>query len=166
MIPVKYSERLPYKHFLTLGGRTLLEIAIEKAERFGKTTVYSRIDLPVSYEKDRGRSIIDLMNMVSSKVSGSFLMMGPDMPFIMESDISRLIELSDGEPIIAVHEDGQYEPMFAIYRHGMTFERSLHETFRREKIRVADTSEFSSNAFININTPEDYIRALEIFRSH
>ena len=164
VIPVKYSERLPYKHFLTLGGRSLLEIALDKSLRLGKCSIYSKIELPVPFELDTSENIIDLMNNLTSEIEGSFLVLGPDMPFIKESDIELLVQMSKGKPIIPVHQDGQYEPMFAIYEHGMKFERSLFESFRINKVRTVPTSRFSSRAFFNINTPEDYLMALRIYR--
>ncbi|MCL4480280.1 MAG: hypothetical protein M1113_02190 [Candidatus Thermoplasmatota archaeon] len=96
VIPVKYSERLPYKHFLTLGGKSLLEIARDKAMEFGNCTIYSRIDLPFPFVPDTGANIIDLMNRLTSGIEGSFLLLGPDMPFIKKSDIDALVKISEG----------------------------------------------------------------------
>lgn len=164
VIPVKYSERLPYKHFLKLGGKSLLEIARDKALEFGNCTIYSRIDLPIPFLPDTGESIIHLMNRLTTEIVGSFLILGPDMPFIKKSDIDTLVKMSEGRSIIPVHKDGQYEPMFAIYEHGMKFDKSLFESFRLNNVRTVSTDRFSSGAFFNINTPEDYLMALRIYR--
>ena len=161
VIPVKMSERLPFKHFLTLGGVSLLETAISKAKKFGNPAVLSRIPLPVPFTMDRSSNILDLMNSLC-KEGQSFMLMAPDMPFITDSDIALLLEESGGDTLIPITPDGIMEPLFAFYSGRMHFEGNLFSALKDAHARTICTKKFSDLAFFNINTPEDYSEAVRL----
>lgn len=161
VIPVKMSERLPFKHFLTLGGISLLEIAISKAKKFGNPVVLSRIPLPVPFTLDRSSNILDLMNSLC-KEGQSFMLMAPDMPFITDSDIALLLEESGGDTLIPITPDGVMEALFAFYSGRINFEGNLFSALKDAHVRTISTKKFSDLAFFNINTPEDYSEAVRL----
>ncbi len=164
IIPVKMSERLPFKHFLTLGGETLLNIAIGKASKFGEPQVLSRIPVPVPFIKDESRNIVELMNTLTGE-GRPFLILAPDMPFITESDISLLLKESSGETLVPVSREGIMEPLFAYYAGRMHFEGNLFSALKNSGIRTIEKERFSDLAFYNVNTPEDYSEAVRLFHS-
>ena len=164
IIPVKMSERLPFKHFLTLGGETLLNMAIRKAQKFGTVEIHSKMALPCEYIPDTGENIVDLLNKISSE-GKPFLMIGPDMPFITQTDISSLLDWSKGATTVPVNDGGLLEPMFAFYAGGMEFSGSIQKSLANSHVKTIDTRRFSKYAFFNVNRSEDYSRAVHLFHS-
>ena len=163
VIPVKMSERLPFKHFLTLGGVSLLELAIRKAEKVGDPLVLSSMPLPVQYVHDSSRNIVELMNILCED-GQPFILLAPDMPFITESDMELLIRESDGHTLVPISPDGTMEPLFAFYSGKLHFEGNLHSGLISAHVSTINTERFSELAFFNVNTPEDYWEAVLLFR--
>ena len=98
-----------------------------------------------------------------------------DMPFITTDSIEYLINESEGSQItIPVYKD-KYEPMYAVYskeclaqweqliRQGTYKMMDIINHFNVYKINVEDNPVFPNSIFLNINTKEDLMKALEKF---
>ena len=103
------------------------------------------------------------------------VLLAGDLPFV-ESDAIRILIDHVGAHDIAVPEvEGRMQPLFAVYRRGVKAaverllkggERRMHRLFDECDTLVVDEIELrganaNSNCFFNVNTMEDYRRALE-----
>lgn len=160
-IAVKRSERLPGKHFLKLGTKRIIDIVYEKVCAFADTTVVSTFPIDLHHILDQSGNIMELLSSLSSK-NEEFMLVAGDMPFFSSGDVEILLKHYRGRTVIPKHEDGRIEPMFAIYHGYLEAGRSLSDMVMNGAEWV-DASLFSRNAFFNINTIEDYLRAQKIF---
>jgi molybdenum cofactor guanylyltransferase len=98
-----------------------------------------------------------------------------DVPFLEPRWIGRLVELSDGYDLVIPFVGGYHHPLAALYRRrivlpaieGLLSEDRLRLSILVDavKTRVVDESEMKSvdpelQALRNLNSPEDYARAL------
>ena len=104
------------------------------------------------------------------------LALAADMPFLNESLLRYLIEVSDGYDFILPHFDDLYEPLHAVYSRDcipaietlfQQHEKAIVKLFPYVKVRFLDAAEIDRFdprhlSFFNINTPEDLERAKEI----
>ena len=104
------------------------------------------------------------------------LVLAADMPFLNETLLRYLIEVSDGYDFVLPHYDDLYEPLHAVYSRDCIpaietlFERrekAIIALFPHVKVRFVDAAEVEKIdprhlSFFNINTPEDLERAKEI----
>jgi len=104
------------------------------------------------------------------------LVLAADMPFLNESLLRYLIEVSDGYDFILPHFDDLYEPLHAIYSRDCVpaietlfqqKKKAIIELFPHVKVRFVDAGEIDRFdpqrlSFFNINTLEDLERAKEI----
>ena len=164
IVPVKLSERLPGKHLLKIGEITILESVIRRIRTVMDVEVYSKISIPVPYLQDNSSNIMELVSELSGKYDAFFLA-GGDMPFFTVSDVKTMLDRFHGRAIVPRHQDGQIEPLFAIYSGSLKPENNLVAMIARMNPVYIETSEFSRYAFFNINTESDYRNALEIARN-
>lgn len=162
IIPVKLSERLPYKHLLKLGNKSIIETVYEKVSRVFDTTVYSRIDLPVPYIQDESENIMQLVFNLQKSV-GTFALIGGDMPFFTSEDLELLRKSFVGHSVVPADEKGNPEPMFSIYSGKPALAPNLRQALIDENTTFISTALFSEFAFFNINTEEDYEQARKIW---
>lgn len=165
IVPVKLSERLPGKHLLRFGGRTLLETVVDKLSMCCPVRVYSKIPLPIPYVKDASENIMHLLSLLSGEY-GEFLLVAGDMPFFTENDIRLLISKSAGKTTVPRHANGQLEPLFAKYSGRLEPGRNLESMIHSADAEYIDAQLFSPLAFFNVNTMDDYLRAIELLNVH
>lgn len=104
------------------------------------------------------------------------LLLACDMPFWDAGLVRHMKELSEDADVVVPRPGGRYEPLCAIYRtalasraEALLAEGRLKLRFLLEErgvqVRTVEDGDypFEENAFFNINAPEDYRRALEIF---
>lgn len=162
IIPVKLSERLPGKHFLTLGGKSIIEMIYEKVSRVFDVKVYSRMELPVPYEEDTSGNIMELVYGLR-KEYGTFMMVGGDMPFFTDEDLRQMEAAFQGGPVTPRGEDGEIEPMFSIYAGAPSETANLRDALNTPATVYIDRKKFSKHAFFNVNTFDDYLMARRIY---
>lgn len=155
------SQRLPGKHLLKIGSKTLIETVTERLSSLCNVEVYSRIDLPVPHVKDSSENIMQLLSSLS-KLYGKFILVGGDMPLFEVEDILTLISNFKGVTTVPRHLNGQLEPLFAIYSGTLEPGRNLESMILSAGARFIDAGLFSPLAFFNINTMDDYKKALRI----
>ena len=164
IIPVKLSERLPGKHLMRLGDLSIIELVYKKVSEVFETVVYSKIDLPVPYIKDESENIMELVYSLRLKY-GTFALIGGDMVFFTKEDLRLLYSSFKNAPVTPRGEDGSIEPMFSIYSGEARRTKNLREALLTDKTVYLDKSKFSSYAFFNINTIEDYRFAESLLKS-
>ncbi len=165
IIPVKMSRRLPGKHLLKIGSKTLIETVIDKVSPVCKVEVYSRIDLPVPYVRDNSENIMQLLSTLS-RLYDTFIMVGGDMPFFTVDDIRLLISSFKGTTTVPRHSNGRLEPLFAIYSGILDPGRNLESMILSSGASFIDAGSFSKLAFFNINTMDDYRKAIGLLSDH
>ena len=108
------------------------------------------------------------------------LVLAADMPFLNESLLRHMIEVSDGNDFILPRIQNLYEPLHAIYSRNCITpietlfrerKRVIIELFNRVKVRFVDAEEIDRFdpqhlSFFNVNTIEDLKRAKEIAGGH
>jgi molybdopterin-guanine dinucleotide biosynthesis protein A len=104
------------------------------------------------------------------------LALAADMPFLNESLLRYLIEVSDGYDFVLPHYDDLYEPLHAVY--SLTCIPAIQTLFDQHKkaiikifpyvnvrfVEPAEIDRFDPRhlSFFNVNTPEDLERAKQI----
>ena len=161
VIPVKLSVRLPGKHFLKFGNETMIERIYRKVSSVTETVVYSKIDLPVPYMIDDSQDIMHLVIDLKAKYEG-FVLIGGDMPFFTEDDVRKLLSSYNGTPVTTIDSDGNIEPLFSIYRGGLLKAKNMREALLTSDTKFIPKEQFSSLAFFNVNTFDEYLLALRI----
>lgn len=161
IIPVKLSERLPKKHLLPFNGKTIIEIVYEKVSEVFDTIVYSKIELPVPYIRDTSENIMELVYRLKQEY-GSFALIGGDMVFFTKEDLEMLKSNYSGHAVVPRGANGEIEPMFSIYSGKGPLTKNLREALISEETDYIEKERFSKNAFFNVNTEEDYLKAQKI----
>lgn len=162
IIPVKLSVRLPGKHLMKIGEKTIIEHVYQKVSKVFETYIYSKIDLPLPFIHDKSENIMDLVFNLKKRY-GTFAMIGGDMVFFNENDLKILKESYRGGPVVPGDGYEDYEPMFSIYSGEPKLTRNLREALTGETTVYIPKSKFSKYAFYNINTSEDYRNAISIY---
>lgn len=102
-----------------------------------------------------------------------------DLPFVTTELLERLASLRDEQTdaVAPIQPDGRIQPLCALYRRAVCREtaremleagefrpRVLLERVRSRRVRFAELSDLrgSHSFFDNVNTPEDYERALRV----
>lgn len=155
IIPVKLSQRLPLKHLLPLGDSSIIERVYGKVSEVFETIIYSKIGLPVPYKRDDSENIMDLVYKLRMEY-GTFALVGGDMVFFTREDLQLLLTSYNGGPVTPRGDDGNIEPMFSIYSGTPSRTVNLREALITPQTVFVQKNRFSSNAFFNINTREDY----------
>ena len=164
VIPVKLSERLPGKHLLKIGGKTVIEHVYEKVSRVFETHIYSKMDIPLPFIKDESVNIMELVYGLRRKY-GTFAFIGGDMMFFTEDDLITLKNMYRGNPVVPSDGEGDYEPLFSIYTGDPVPAKNLRDALITENTTYIPRSSFSRNAFFNINTEADYKYALDLYET-
>jgi molybdopterin-guanine dinucleotide biosynthesis protein A len=109
------------------------------------------------------------------------LVVACDLPFVTARLFERLIGLADRwEAIVPLQSDGRPQPLCAIYRrsaclaaarkaiaNGEHSPRALLDQVRARYVTFTELSDLEGSEyfFFNVNTPENYERAQQIFRA-
>ncbi len=164
IIPVKKPARLENKHLLKLGNYSILKIIYDEVSSVMETVIYSKIDLSLPYVPDRSDNIIDLVLNLSAKYH-EFFLIGGDMPFFTIDDLQLMMGKFSGKILVPIHSDHSFEPLFCIYSGDLKKGKSLREVILQADYIGLRDSLFSKYAFFNVNTEEDYQRAISIYDS-
>jgi molybdopterin-guanine dinucleotide biosynthesis protein A len=103
-----------------------------------------------------------------------------DMPFVNVGLARHMIEHYDDAQVVAAEVDEQLEPLHALYHIScveklheamLTNQLQLQRLLRSLRLQVISSAEVVKHdrelrCFFNINTPQDYLQAEEITRSH
>lgn len=108
------------------------------------------------------------------------LIVACDLPFVTAKLFERLIGLADHwDAIVPLQSDGRPQPLCAIYRRtpcltvarkviadGQHSPRALLDQIQTRYVSFAELSDLAGSEyfFFNVNTPENYERAQQIFR--
>jgi molybdopterin-guanine dinucleotide biosynthesis protein A len=107
------------------------------------------------------------------------LVVGCDFPFVTAKLFERLLQLTnDSDAVVPLQDDGRVQPLCAVYRaqpcltataHALAADehspRSLLDKVRTRYLPFKEMSDLEGveHFFFNVNTPENYRRAQEIF---
>ncbi len=162
VIPVKLSVRLPGKHLMKIGDKTIIEQVYEKVSKVFETYIYSKIELPLPFVHDDSENIMELVYRLKKKY-GTFALIGGDMLFFTEKDLETLRDSFQGGPVVPGDGIDDYEPMFSIYSGNPETTKNLREALIDTSTTYIPKSKFSKYAFFNINTDEDYRKAISLY---
>ena len=172
------------KAALPFGGVPLLKLSAERAASCAdEVLVVGREGFPglsgVRFVPDLGgppSSMRGLHAALSHAAGDRVLLLACDMPFWDAGLVRHMKELSENADVVLPRPGGRLEPLCAIYRtalaaraEALLAEGRLKLRFLLEEpgvcVRTVEDGDypFGENAFFNINAPEDYRRALEIF---
>lgn len=109
---------------------------------------------------------------------GDVLLVGCDMPLLQPALLRGLISLAGEADIVVPVKAGEYEPLTAVYRASCrpaveaalaAGKRRVVSAFEGVSVRTVAEDEWSAwdaegLSFINLNTPEDYRRVVELMQ--
>ncbi len=172
------------KIFLPFPDRPLLEVMVDKlSSLFPQLLIITH--LPVNFqEKDKIKVAPDILpnkgplggiytGLLYSRSEYNFIV-ACDLPFLQERLVRKIIEASEGYDVILPEWGGRLQPLCAVYSRNCIspIEKELRQNnlkitsfFSLVKVRVIEEEEVlkwdpEGISFLNINTPEDYRRAI------
>lgn len=138
---------------------------------------YLRLGLPVIKDANPGIGPIEAIRAaLASSRAPYIVLMGCDLPFVSADLLSFLINLREGyQAVVPVGRDLELEPLCAVYstdalaavdemiERGDRKVRLLFERVRTRFVQFEEIRHLAGSAlfFENINTPEEYRRAVE-----
>jgi molybdopterin-guanine dinucleotide biosynthesis protein A len=180
------------KSSLVLNDKTFLETAIETLQNFGPVSVVGNKTEPslpadgpnVIEDLYKGRGALSGIHaaLVHSKSEFSVIL-ACDYPFVtaglIEFLINRAATEKDFDALAPIQEDGKIQPLCAVYRTetcrqvltemlaGSDEKFSVRDFLRQVKTRYVEFADIAhlpncENFFLNVNTPEDFIRAAKL----
>ena len=175
------------KAWLELGGQTLIERVIAALKPvtvsvaiIANSPEYERLGLPVYADTNTGIGPLEAIRTALVNASAPrVLLVGCDLPFLTPELFSFLLGIEGPyEAIVPVGPDERLEPLCAVYsvESLATVTRLIEEggrkvslLFERARTRLVPFKEMRHLAgselfFENVNTPEEYLRAVEVFR--
>jgi molybdopterin-guanine dinucleotide biosynthesis protein A len=181
------SERIGIdKALVPLAGVPMIEHVLSKVSGLGDELLISTNN-PEQFAYLGIRTIPDLLPQAGSIIglhsalvaaqNKHVLLLGCDMPFVNRTLLEYLSDLQSEADVIVPFYKGEYEPLHAIYSRNCigAVENMLEENLYRiiniyDRVSVRTVSEReidsidpSGLSFFNVNTPEDFALALEIF---
>ena len=175
------------KASLLLDGVPLLKVMTDRAASCAdEVLVVGRAGFPglagVRFVPDLGGppSSMRGLHAALTHARGEFVLLLPcDMPFFDVGLVEHMKGLRPGADVILPYPGGRCEPLCALYRASLAVRAGalleegrlkLRSLLEGPELHVRLVAEggypFAEDAFFNINTPEDYCRALEIGRAH
>src|SRR5262245_38789997 len=177
------------KAWLDLNGVSMIERviaalsgAVATVSIVANTPEFARLGLPTFSDAFAGRGPLEgIRTALSNSRSSRVVLVACDLPFVTSELFKFLLTVSvNHQATIPIGPDGKLEPTCAVYdtralpvlnnilASGV---RKISDLFDRVPTRFVPFNEISrlSGAglfFENINTPEDYSRALERFKGH
>jgi molybdenum cofactor guanylyltransferase len=166
------------KSLLPLDGQPLIQhIARQLEPLFDQVLIganrpekYAFMQLPVvpDEEPDQG-PLMGILSCVSASAHELNFVTACDIPHLDLGFVLELLKASDGYDIVMpVSANGRHEPLFAVYRKTMLplarrvlrrGGRRITELFESAQVRFVDLP--AADWYRNLNTPEDYRRAIE-----
>jgi molybdopterin-guanine dinucleotide biosynthesis protein A len=144
---------------------------------------YTRLDLAARFVPDEKPGLGALMGMYSGLKAASYpraLVVACDMPFVNLPLLRYMLPLADGHDVVIPRLEGFLEPLHAIYdKSCLPYIRELLDSgqrkiiafFGRVRVRYVEEQEIGEFdplhlSFVNVNTPEDWIRIQELLAQH
>jgi molybdopterin-guanine dinucleotide biosynthesis protein A len=174
------------KSRLTLGGRTFVESATRtlRAVTTCVSVVSSRDGaeshgLPLVRDLRAGVGALGGLHASLASCRAEWAaVVACDLPFVTGELLTRLVSMcaDDMDAVVPVQEDGRLQPLCALYRSRVCLEeveemiradelrpRLLLSRVRARRVAFEELSDLegSRRLFLNVNTPEDYARALD-----
>lgn len=171
---------------LSLGGNSLVEIALKKLQAVCPEVVISsncdHFDLGVPVIKDLMTDcgpLAGIYSVMKTVETEYYLVLPADLPFITKAFLELLITNSaDFDAVIPRSAYGFIEPLAAFYNRNClpVIEASLSsgdfsvwKIFKKLNVKYLDWEKLANfgntNIFMNLNTPEDFRQAEEIFNN-
>jgi molybdopterin-guanine dinucleotide biosynthesis protein A len=174
------------KSRLTLGGRTFVESAARTLR-----AVTTRVSLVSSRDgaDSHGLAVVPDLRAGVGALGGLHAALAScgaewaavvacDLPFVTGELLARLASMcaDDLDAVVPLQEDGRLQPLCALYRARVCLAqveemiradelrpRLLLSRVRARRVAFEETSDLegSRRFFLNVNTPEDYARALD-----
>lgn len=175
------------KAWLELGGLSMIERVIDALAPvttslaiIANSDDYNRLGLPVFRDTNKGIGPLEaIRTSLANSATERVALVGCDLPFVTVELFSFLLDNSgDYQAVVPLGNDNRLEPLCAIYSTGAlqavvdlidSGERKVSRLFDRISTRLIAFQEISylprSELFFeNINTPEQYSRALARFK--
>lgn len=172
------------KAWLDLGGQPMIKhiIAALQPVTSGLAIIannpdYARLGLPVFADEQAGVGPLEaIRTALANTLKSRVVLIGCDLPFVTSNLFKFLLKIPGNyDAVVPLGADGRLEPLCAIYskeaeqvvRELITSgERKVSRLFDQVPTRFVDFDEVRHLAgshlfFENVNTPEDYSRALE-----
>lgn len=175
------------KCLLDIGGRSLLAHTVDKLATVSDDlivvtsdpTYYELLDSAARIVPDQKPGMGSLMGIYSGLKDAHYahaLVVACDMPFLSLALIRYMLPLADAYDVVIPRLDGSLEPLHAIYgksclpymwQHLDRGQRRIISFFDRVSVRYVEKQEVdrfdpSHLSFVNVNTPQDWIRVQEL----
>ncbi|MGC9122575.1 MAG: cytidylyltransferase domain-containing protein [Thermoplasmata archaeon] len=172
LIPIGKSKRLKDKHFMFIDGKRIIDIIVENLIRcqiFKKIIIssYKEMDIKnatviIDYEL---KGVSNVLKNVIETYNENIILIGGDMPFVSCDSISLLLRYPEDLISIPRWKNGYFEPLHAYYPETIKFsdEKDMKSLLNKNMFVSIDAEKFPPFTFFNINTYNDYIRAIEIY---
>jgi len=170
------------KAFLELGGRTLIEIVLERLTQVcaevlvvaGDVSPYSGLGVPTVRDRFAGAGVLGGLHAGLEAASCELaIAVGCDMPFLNPDLLRAFVEWSAGFDVVLLRRGEEVEPLHATYRRTclLPIEEAIHARqrriisfFDRVRVRYLTPEEIipfdpELRSFFNVNTPEEWERA-------
>ena len=173
------------KAMLEISGRAMIEHIIaallpvtKRVSIIANNPLYTRLGLPVFRDSHSGIGPLEaIRTSLANAQTSRVVLVGCDLPFVTSDLFSYLLELKgDYQAVIPVGRDERLEPLCAVYSvDALAYvadlidrgERRVSKLFDLVPTRLVGFDELghlrgSERFFENVNTPEDYARALKV----
>lgn len=170
------------KAFLPIGGIPVFERVLEVLRKPMKEVIlvgdrperFAKYGLPVYPDLYPGSSLGGLYTGLSVSGTSCIFAASCDLPFASGGLLRYMISLREGYDVVVPMTSGSPEPLFALYsKDCLDPMKELLESgnfrifdfYPRVRVRCVQGAELlpfdrSGSAFVNVNTPEEYARAL------
>jgi molybdopterin-guanine dinucleotide biosynthesis protein A len=178
------------KLFLEWEGQTLFEKTVAKARRIADEVIVS-VHRPLPIASPTVRQVVDLVpdqgplmglfTALSACRSPRALLLSPDVPFLPDELLLSIKDACPSVDMVVPRWRGRTEPLCGVYSKTVLpaikaclkrGERSLKALVQTGGISIAYLSEGVLRSwgdpalmFLNVNTPEDYRKALKLLRA-
>ena len=172
------------KAWLELDGATMIERVVaalrpvtERVTIIANRPEYARLNLPVVADTHIGIGPLEaIRTALANSRQPRVVLVGCDLPFITPQLFTHLLDVGgDAQAVVPLDDAGRLEPLCAIYSTAALAavtaliangERKVSRLFERIPTRLVAFSELHHLAgarlfFENINSPQDYQRAIE-----
>jgi len=169
------------KALLPVDGGTLIEVVVSRLRDVcsdillvtNTPELYRHLGLRMVPDALRGRHALIGIYTGLLHTAGAAFVCGCDMPFLSPALIRHMAELADGFDAVVPRNEGRFEPLHAVYTRAclgpMRRSAEAHESstafLRAVRMRAVEVEEIRRfdpdlRSFVNLNTAEDYARAL------
>jgi molybdopterin-guanine dinucleotide biosynthesis protein A len=175
------------KAWLMLDGRPMIEHVVSALSPAADTVAiianddeYKKLGLPVFADSAAGIGPLEaIRTALANSKTERVLLVGCDMPFVTADLFASLLTIGEGHQAAApIGPDGMLEPLCSVYSTGIldvavrlieSGERKVSRLFESVDTRLVAFDKIrhlagSEAFFINVNTPEDYDRAMRLLK--